>query len=463
MPSDSFAWLHLTDFHYGLRGQKHLWPNLRQPFLDDLKQVHDRCGPWQAVLFTGDFVQQGKSDEFRDMQREVLNRLWDRLRLLGSGDAVLLGVPGNHDLYRPDAAGDNPAVDMLLEKDGFARVADKFWDKPASPYRRVVTDAFAAYSQWWRSAPQRPKNLTVGALPGDFACTLEHGGRRVGVVGLNTTFLQLQGGDYQGRLVWDARQLHAACGGAADDWLSRHDVCLLLTHQGPEWLTPDARQHGETEIAPAGRFAAHLFGHTHETDIVYVRKGGNPNATRLCQGCSVFGMEMYGEPPTTLVRRHGYAAGRIEFGTNDATLRLWPRVATKKTGPWRFIPDYDHSHLEPDQGTPPETIPLRFPTAPWFIGDPLTFGTGGAEVVLMASRNPPPPSSWTLTVEGHASQECTQTLTVMPNLPPGPLMFRAEEILTPAAVAAGARQRRVERTAVIVAGEFITVELDLDA
>src|SRR6185436_4980310 len=101
MPNEKFSWLHLTDFHYGLKGQKCLWPTLRQSFLEDLEDLHKATGPWQAVLFTGDFVQSGRSEEFREMQKEVLDRLWEKLQKLGSGDAVLLGVPGNHDLFRP--------------------------------------------------------------------------------------------------------------------------------------------------------------------------------------------------------------------------------------------------------------------------------------------------------------------------------------------------------------------------
>lgn len=102
MNTDSFSWLHLTDFHYGLKGQTFLWPNLREPFFRDLAKLHEKTGPWQAVLFTGDLVQSGKSSEFDEMQRNVLDRLWDKLRELGSGDAILLAVPGNHDLCRPD-------------------------------------------------------------------------------------------------------------------------------------------------------------------------------------------------------------------------------------------------------------------------------------------------------------------------------------------------------------------------
>lgn len=358
MSSVSFSWLHLSDLHFGLKGQDCLWPNLRQPFLDDLAELHRRTGPWQAVLFTGDLVQQGQPEEFNAMRAQVLERLWERLRELGSGGAVLLAVPGNHDLVRPDPEEDSPAVDALLDTDNFPRLAAKFWDNPAGAYRRVIDDAFAAYRAWWGATPQRPPGVTDGILPGDFACTMEHAGRRIGIVGLNTAFLQLQGGDYKEKLVWDVRQLHAVCGGAADDWLAQHHICLLLTHQGPDWLTPTARRHGESEIAPPGRFAAHLFGHMHETEIVHIRKGGNHEPVRLCQGSSVFGMETFGDASKTQ-RSHGYSVGRIDFGDDGATLRIWPRIATNKTGPWRFIPDHVNGHLQDDGGTVPEVVAVR--------------------------------------------------------------------------------------------------------
>ncbi|WP_200961181.1 metallophosphoesterase, partial [Acidovorax sp. Root217] len=358
MPTSSFSWLHLTDFHFGLDGQKILWPNLRQPFLDDLAALHEKTGPWDAVFFTGDLVQQGMPDEFNLMQKEVLNRLWEKLAELGSGNAKLLAVPGNHDLCRPNPKSDNAALDKLLEKNGFDDIAAKFWGNPAGGYRRVINGAFTAYTEWWEAAPHRPKDLTTGELPGDFAYTLECGEQRIGIVGLNTAFLQLQGGDYKGKLVWNTQQLHKVCGGAVDDWLQHHSLCLLLTHQGPDWLTPAAQRHGESEISPAGRFALHLFGHMHETGIKYVRTGGNPNASRLCQGCSVFGMEKVGES-LELTRSHGYAAGKIEFMQDKAIFRVWPRVATNKTGPWRFIPDYNSSHLEDDHGTTAEILTVR--------------------------------------------------------------------------------------------------------
>lgn len=417
MTTPSFSWLHLTDLHFGLKGQGCLWPNLRGPFLDDLVALHKLCGPWDAVLFTGDLVQSGKSEEFKKMQAEVLAPLWRKLQELGSGDAVLLAVPGNHDLYRPDPNEDNPAAERLLEVGGYEKVQDKFWQQPTGSYRRVINHAFAAYLEWWNQAPHRPANLKTSLLPGDFAATLEKSGKRIGLIGLNTAFLQLAGGDYQERLAWDAQQLHDLCEGRVDVWSRAHDVCLLLSHHGPEWLSPAARQHGETEIAPAGRFAAHLFGHQHETAIRIERKGGSTKATRLFQNTSLFGMEKFGEPPQTL-RAHGYMAGRIEFTEQQTTLRLWPRKATNKTGGWRYIPDQENAEeLQSDGGTAPEilsthpvaaglpaiTPPPRQPTASAphsTLPSPRPFFGRKKELADIAQWLSPQDRSWGVVIDG---------------------------------------------------------------
>jgi hypothetical protein len=357
-PSDTFTWLHLTDLHFGLKGQSHLWPNLRQPFFDDLAKLLEKTGRIDAVLFTGDLVQQGQPKEFAAMQTEVLDRLWQKLAEHGCGDAVLLAVPGNHDLVRPDAKGDNPALDVLLEPGGYQRIQDKFWDQPDGAYRKLIRQAFADYCNWWQGAPRRAEDITHGIIPGDFACTLPCGARKIGIIGLNTAFLQLGGGKYHGKLVWDVRQLHAVCGGAVDDWVNQHDICLLLTHQGPDWLTQEALKHGKREITPAGRFAVHLFGHMHENNLFRISTGGNPAMVRQWQAASLFGMEKYGEPPTEL-RSHGYAIGQIHFAENQANLRMWPRRVVDDPSEWRFDRDGNCARLHDDDGTIPDAVQAR--------------------------------------------------------------------------------------------------------
>ena len=195
-----------------------------------------------------------------------------------------------------------------------------------------------------------------GLLPGEFSVTLDMDDVRIGVVGLNTTFLQLAGGDFQGKLAWDVRQFHAACTGDAHGdgpgWVRDHDLCLLMTHQGPDWLDQHSRVDVYPEINPAGRFAVHLFGHMHE-NVVRGSSIGGGEMLWLWQGNSLFSLEIFGDPPRD-DRRHGYSAGTIELEGTSAYLRHWPRKAVKDANGWRFERDAQSCVLdENDGGTKP--------------------------------------------------------------------------------------------------------------
>jgi NACHT domain/Calcineurin-like phosphoesterase/HEAT repeats len=354
--ADDFNWLHLTDLHYGQTGQGPLWSNVRQAFFKDLAALHDRCGPWNAVLFTGDLVYSGTGQQFAQLEEDVLGRLFAELERLGSGDAVLLAVPGNHDLVRPDTRTKIPSnLRQLLRHGGIDEIAEEFWETSDTEYHQVITTALGNYSNWWDKTPWR-KGLLIqpGLLPGDFATTLTVGRRRIGIVGLNTTFLQLAGGDYRGRLAWHPAQLRAVCGDP-DDWVNSHDACLLLTHQAGEWLSESANNGAGLEINPAGRFAAHLFGHMHANDLSGVSTGGGPQRF-LWQASSLFGMEKYGESPRQVDRRHGYAASRLTFGKRDITVRCWPRTASSDANGWRLHADHKAAVLARDESTAPETV-----------------------------------------------------------------------------------------------------------
>ena len=49
-------------------------------------------------------------------------------------------------------------------------------------------------------------------------------------------------------------------------WFSKNRANILLTHHPPEWLTKGTQKTFAAEIAPAGRFALHLYGHLHELE-----------------------------------------------------------------------------------------------------------------------------------------------------------------------------------------------------
>jgi predicted phosphodiesterase len=363
----SFNWLHLSDLHFGQHGQAPHWPNVLEAFWKDLDTLHEKSGPWDAVLFTGDLVQSGSETEFKELEDKVLGPLWVHLAKLGSKTPVLLAVPGNHDLVRPEPEKPKAALRLILQKNAFGEIAEEFWSDPSCEYREIVSVAFANYQAWSKkNIRNNGVTLNPGILPGDFAASIsiqkdDCEPLKIGIAGINTTFLQLAKGDYNRRLVLDPRQLHQACCGDLPAWTKDHDACILMTHQGLDWLDPNSANEAYAEVNPAGRFDVHLFGHMHENAIHSSATGGG-KFLRRWQGNSLFGLETFGEPPRTEQhRRHGYGAGRIEFDNDGATIRHWPRRAIKNgVNGWKFSPDNDSCDLvESDSGTTPERLEKR--------------------------------------------------------------------------------------------------------
>ena len=344
--NSSFSWLHLTDFHQGMRDQDWLWPGVKEIFFEDLKRLHDKSGSWDLVLFTGDLTQRGSAEEFEKLDR-LLVQLWDYFAQLGSSPK-LLAVPGNHDLVRPNTK--DPAVKLLQRWLEEPDVQEEFWHNAESSYRQVVTKAFENYITWWERQPFKPEHLKAGILPGDFSATLEKNGAKLGILGLNTSFLQLTGENYEGKLTIHPRQFHQACDGDGPAWARQHHACLLLTHHPPSWLIPDAQAHLNAEITARGRFAVHLCGHLHEANSTEIVQGGT-EARRIWQGRSLCGLEYY-ETKTgqSLNRLHGYTAGKIELSENKGKLMFWPREARLQGRQRKIVPDYSFD-LDDNQHT----------------------------------------------------------------------------------------------------------------
>jgi hypothetical protein len=266
-----------------------------------------------------------------------------------------LAVPGNHDLARPDDEEDPALINLQYLWDRQV-VQNPFWNNAGSEQRKIVDKAFANYTTWWDGLlVPKPTIYRPGVLPGDFSATIEKDGRKLGIIGLNTSFLQLQDGNSQGKLAVDVRQFHEACGGHGPDWAKKHDACLLLTHHPPSWLNEQAQDHLDGEIYRPHRFAVHLFGHLHEPELRIVAVGG-AEARRRLQGCSLFAVEGWGEQGNQ-ERIHGYSVGQLRIDGDVAELRIWPRQATRRQGGW-FI-DRDTSFALPKDGFATEATPVN--------------------------------------------------------------------------------------------------------
>lgn len=342
------GWLHLTDLHQGMQGARGLWPNVLNLVFDDLAKLHDLSGPWDLVLFTGDLTQRGSDEEFVELDR-TLERLWRRFEQLGSNPR-LIAVPGNHDLQRPKRWFD-PVPLSLSQWHRHRELREYIVDDSNNPYIEEIRRCFAAYTVWAARAPWFVRDgVTSGVMPGDIAASLSIRGLDIGVVGLNSSFLQLTGDDYTEKLDIHPRQLQV-CGDYAPEWLQQHHINLLLTHHPPAWLEPRARQDFYHEIDAPGRFAAHFFGHMHEGATIGTRHGGGL-ARHTIQGSSLFGLEEHDGPQGRKVTRlHGYSAGRFEPTTTTGPLdavrvRMFPRKLVVGGSTRRIAPDHSEYELD---------------------------------------------------------------------------------------------------------------------
>lgn len=317
-------WLHLSDLHLGLDHQGWIWPTVKNDFFREIRRLFKKCGPWDLVFFTGDFVQRGSSGEFEKLNIE-LEELWAEFKKLGCSP-MLCAVPGNHDAFRPEngSAVVTALTNLWWQK---PEIRKQFWNESGCDYRAVVTDSLRNYSDWISTTKIPTIETNLGLLPGDFSGTFVKGGARLGIVGLNTTFLQIAEGDFKRRLDIHVSQLREACAGDVFGWLQKQTASVLLTHHPTSWLSDDALDHFRQEIYPPARFLAHFCGHQHEPEAFEQSEGGAP-PRRLRLGASLFGLEKWnGVNPQ--IRRHGFAAGRFVFDEQSGYEYYWPRTAIR--------------------------------------------------------------------------------------------------------------------------------------
>ncbi|NEO69253.1 metallophosphoesterase [Moorena sp. SIO3H5] len=349
-----FRWLHLTDLHLGMKGLENIWPNVEETFFNDLEYLCQQVGPLDLVMFTGDITQRGSKSEF-DQVDTLLDNFWDKFGQMGF-EPKFLAVPGNHDLVRPKNQK-HPTLKSLKDLWDDSDIQGDFWDDIESPQRQLVIKAFENYVEWWDNTTVPKPDISKGILPGDFSATIEKDGFRLGILGLNSAFLQLMGGNRQGKLALDLRQFNGACHKNGPSWAKDHHACLLLTHHPQDWLTDEAQAQLIGEIhSPPERFALHLFGHMHEANLRSLAQGG-ANARRRLQGCSLFGMEGWGDQNQE--RFHGYSLCELKIEGNTASLRIYPRKAEKKQhGGWEIDKDVTFTLPRGQEGTEPVAVTL---------------------------------------------------------------------------------------------------------
>ena len=321
--TSSFSWLHLSDLHAGIKNQSWMWPSLRDKIHDDLKYLIEKHKSWDVVVFSGDLTQAGIPEEY-EVLTGIMRELWSIFNEHGF-NPKLFCVPGNHDLVRPGSI--DPTGLALSRWWDLDELRADFWGNKGESYRKTVTNYFLNYTNWLTGLEDVGIPVLsgmAGIFPGDVSAVYEKDGLRVGFIGLNSTWLQIAAGEFQGRLHIDPRQLHEITDSRPSDWAKQNALNFLVTHHPLDWLHADSLSLFNQDIDVGGRFDAHLYGHMHTPAIIQKTHLGAPSKRSL-QSASLFGLETYG---SNIQRAHGYSFNSISITDfSVANMEIWPRAS----------------------------------------------------------------------------------------------------------------------------------------
>jgi predicted MPP superfamily phosphohydrolase len=315
--------LHLSDLHIGDKYQRGLISQAKKVLFEDIEYILSKIGTLDIIFFTGDLVQKGTKDEYV-LVEEFLVDLWALFKRHGQ-NPYLLCVPGNHDLERVSNVHDatqKVLTNWVNEKN---ISEDHFWKKP-NDYYNFIQERFKNYYEWYKSTSiRKPENIIEGYITGDFYCSMNLNNVNLGIVGLNSTFLQLGGGDVKQKLGVYNKQINLLFREKYFEWLKKQDLSILLTHHSPEWFEPKSLKDFNEEMYTKDTYVEHLCGHMHEP--FYSSTSTNGFAPRrLFIAPSLFGLGFVGNG-SSVKRIHGYTAGTYNIESSKVTKTIWPRIA----------------------------------------------------------------------------------------------------------------------------------------
>lgn len=331
-----FTYIHISDLHIGDKMAKTYLSHIKAELMKDIKYISSELGKIDVIFVTGDLVQCGASEEYAAFEG-FMNSVMDMLK----GDnnyPFMFFVPGNHDLERMTDTSD-PTHQVLKNWCGNQEVRkNMFWSTPT--YTEYCKVRFNNYSEFIRRYSNLPTDQTkFGFLPGDYFSSIEINEIKIGVLGLNSSFLQVEGGDFTGKLGIYLKQIESIFGDQYVDVLSQNDVNFLLTHHNSEWYEPESRNEYKGEIYLKDYILEHFCGHNHQPQTEYI----NLNFTgesRVNVGPSLCGLEYYGDK---IERIHGYQAGRFILNDDGSIVKqVYPRLAVKRGSTFIFDRDFNY-------------------------------------------------------------------------------------------------------------------------
>jgi 3',5'-cyclic AMP phosphodiesterase CpdA len=349
-------WLHISDLHLGSAGEE-LWWTVRRDFEQSVGEWVAELGAPDLILVSGDLSNKGRKQEFQLFDRFLL----DLLGWIGKPAPLVIPVPGNHDVQRPDAEFRFAFLDGYGAK-GNQELEREFWEKRDTS---AIAPLFDEYTRWLKrrilpELRQRARWVNTHRFPGDLCVELEIDGTfPLCIVGLNSTWQQYKGGDFDGQLVMPAQQFQAVVQRKkSESPLAVFERCprgILMMHHPPSWLSQRGGEIFHESIYHPLHFDLCLHGHLHRNRSQTISEsGGSPRC--YFQARSLNGLDAYREGEQNLRRQDfGYAWGSL---SEAGEVRLWPlKWVRRGNGEGAFVHDQEFKEA-------PDGVVLRSPAGP---------------------------------------------------------------------------------------------------
>ncbi|MBF0415047.1 MAG: tetratricopeptide repeat protein [Magnetococcales bacterium] len=334
-----YTWLHLSDIHMGCRGNE-IRRQVDTEFKPHIREMVKQLGAPDMILLTGDLAFSGKKEEYEQFD-VFLNDMIDCIREVqpSASQPMLVPVPGNHDLARPDE--DALSIDFSVLKrvaegdtEALQKLGQRFFTKNNF---QLIAPLFQSYQDWFKrtvlpSFPDTGVRYHCSDFPGDWSLEIDLPDRfPLRLVGLNSAWMHLSDQFAHKRMVLFSQQLHAALGNNNQLEFAQGPALLLLHHPPMDWFSSATYQRFKEEMYTQERFNACLFGHMHDEKTIRIGEAGGP-LRYYFQAPSLFGVEKLGTSDEE--RRFGYGWGQV---TKEGEIIIWPFLRSKRGGRQQFV------------------------------------------------------------------------------------------------------------------------------
>ncbi|MDE6388082.1 MAG: metallophosphoesterase [Lachnospiraceae bacterium] len=247
--SNSFKWLHLSDFHTGKDnyGQIKLFTYIH----DHIRQNMEKGFFPDAVFITGDIANKGLTAEYDMFFKEFIEPLSD---VYGTLPRIYI-VPGNHDIDRNQCEQAAKSLYTVLEESG-----SKFFDADTTGFGKRK-EIFARFDNFQDCVSKAGKDVCYPVKEifdekGAYTDVLSIGQKKIGIVGINTAWLSNSDKDKE-KLSPGKYILEEALNVVKDC-----EYKIVLGHHPLDWLQGEQRQQITTLLIK--NKAMYLHGHMHK-------------------------------------------------------------------------------------------------------------------------------------------------------------------------------------------------------